>query len=871
MRNMTLSALMALMAAAASAEKPIEVAVRQTAGGPHLYVDGKAVRPRAFYGASPSIGFISEVREYTFTLPFTATHTTDRSELRLSFNPNLSTYWLRDVALEEVVQDDKSRTRGVSPRLIGTFATDAAFRAAWSVVGDTNAVAVAHEGDVVKVTRQSPRGFYLKTTGPLALEAGRRYRLKFAIRANQGRQFFNPACWQANPQDGAWEHCPLSYGDTYADTVKLAGEAGVDIVTGQSGGYDWLPDEASRAKRWKAADDRLRKLIAANPKLLFIPRIGADAPGWYLARRPEIRSAYDNGFVANNSSLSDPQYRRDACAYVEDVTRHLRTTFPRNFAGIHFCGRNSGEWFYQNAFDAPLGGYEPCTRDAFRDWLRAHGDPGWATAEVPAAAARRDLTGGLLLHPVRDRRLVDFAVFRQENVATFLSDLGAAVNRGSDGKVLKLSFYGYLWELAATGNAPSATGHFALEWLLRNGRANIDALSGPFSYTNRKWPGSTPVMSPAETLARNGVFWFNEDDTRTYLEDIWDYKTVAGGKPVNKAETIDLLTKNSALEIIRGFGDWWMDLFGRGWYRDADLWQIRTKLAKLDDLMLARQRPYEPEIAFVMDEASMLYLKPHANRAMGTLTARKFFDACGAPYGQYLLNDLLADPPKNAKLFFMGFAYRLTKEQRAKLAALRKARPDATFVWVWAPGYVTEDGFSTDAMKELTGFDLEPVELHCPWGKSTELGLKKGLGHAEWGGGLGNDIRPLFAPRTEAGDEVWSVYKEAPERAAFVSRPRKDGTGRDIFLGPAQLFGQLVRLCAEAAGVHCYTKRGEANVAAAEGFVFVQATVEGPLEVDFGTAGEIVDFLSGEKLGLGPTLAVPFRKGEARVFRLDAR
>ena len=102
--------------------------------------------------------------------------------------------------------------------------------------------------------------------------------------------------------------------------------------------------------------------------------------------------------------------------------------------------------------------------------------------------------------------------------------------------------------------------------------------------------------------------------------------------------------------------------------------------------------------------------------------------------------------------------------------------------------------------------------------------------------------------------------------AALVSRPRRDGTGRDIFLGPAQLFGQLVRLCAETAGVHCYTKRGAANVAAAEGFVFVQATVDGPLEVDFGTAGEIVDFLSGEKLGLGPKLSVPFRKGEARVF-----
>lgn len=838
--------------------KPIAVTVEQTPGGPHLCVDGQRIRPRAFYGAGPSIAFISEVHEYTFTLPFTARHTTDDSSLRIAFNSNKTTYWLRDVRLED--------NDGHVLALADTFKDDAAFRSNWAVFGEGTGCTMDREGDAVKVTRISNKPFYLYSKNKLALEAGRKYRFKFAIRANQGRQFFSPSCWQTDPKTKQSQVCPLSYGDTFADTVRLAGEVGANIVTG---GFNYPNVKPGTPRNWEAMDERVRKLIASNPDLLFIPRVSGDPPAWYAQEHPEIYNVYDNGFVANNVAISDPAARQVVYDYIEELTRHLRTTFPRNFAGLHVCGQNSGEWFYQNAFDAPLGGYEVCTRDAFRRWLKARGATDWETAEVPSAAQRRDLSGGFFLHPTRDRRLLDFAIFRQEDVADHLSNLGAAINRASDGKVLKLAFYGYSWEIAGTRNGPSATGHYALERLLKEGRANIDALSAPFSYSNRVWPGSTPVMCAAETLARNGVLWFNEDDTRTYLEDIWDYKTVAGGKPVDKPQTEDLLLKNAALEIVRGFGDWWMDLFGRGWYRDPDLWKIRTRLAALDEAFLNRTKPYEPEIANVMDEASMNYVKPGASRVTSMLSIRKFFDGCGAPYGQYFLNDILENPPENVKLFFMGFVYRLTQEQRRKIAELRRKRPDATFVRCWAPGYITEDDFSLEAMKDLTGFSFEPVELHCPWGFTTELGLQKGLGYKEWGGGLCNDIRPLFTVATEPSDEVWSVYKEKREAPALVCRPRTDGTGKDIFLGPGQLFPQLIRLFAETAGVHCYTKAQQANVAAAEGFVFVQATVDGPIEVDFGKAAPIQDFLTGEQLGVGPKLSLPFRKGEARVFKIQ--
>ncbi|MBR0505399.1 MAG: hypothetical protein IJJ84_08310, partial [Kiritimatiellae bacterium] len=110
-----------------------------------------------------------------------------------------------------------------------------------------------------------------------------------------------------------------------------------------------------------------------------------------------------------------------------------------------------------------------------------------------------------------------------------------------------------------------------------------------------------------------------------YREDIWDYKAVAGsgGLPMAKEQTPDILRRNVSFEILRGLGDWWMDLFGRGWYNDPDLWKLRTELAPLEEAMFRRTKPYSPEIADIVDERSFLYLAYGATRAMAPLGLSK--------------------------------------------------------------------------------------------------------------------------------------------------------------------------------------------------------------------------------------------------------
>jgi hypothetical protein len=140
--------------------------------------------------------------------------------------------------------------------------------------------------------------------------------------------------------------------------------------------------------------------------------------------------------------------------------------------------------------------------------------------------------------------------------------------------------------------------------------------------------------------------------------------------------TRNALLRNGALNILRGHGDWWMDLCGRGWFRDAEMWKIRTALNVMDDAMLRRKKSYSPEIALVVDEKSLMH-NGFGSRAAVTpqLTHIRFrLNLCGAVHGQYLLDDVLANPPE-CKLLLISYARDLDPARRARLDEIKRTHP----------------------------------------------------------------------------------------------------------------------------------------------------------------------------------------------------
>ena len=319
------------------------------------------------------------------------------------------------------------------------------------------------------------------------------------------------------------------------------------------------------------------------------------------------------------------------------------------------------------------------------------------------------------------------------------------------------------------------------------------------------------------------------------------------------------MRRNTAQAAIRGFGTWWMDLPAQGWFNDARIWEEMTLLHPVDAAMLKRGQPFTPEIAAIVDEDSMCHL-PGGSAAFAAdqvYHARAALGRCGAPYGQYLLDDVLTGSvPAKLQIFLAAWA--LPPEKRAGLGARRT--PGTMRVWCYAPGYLYPDRADMAGIKEVTGFAAKAANAATAEATPTEAGKRLGLA-ASWG--IKQEIRPLFSV-TASADETLATYSDGTPAVAL----RRSDKGIDVFVGVPQLTPELVRVLARMAGVHLFTE-GKAAVWAAEGYVSLQAHEAGPLVLDTGKRGKVIDALDGRTLGDGPKVTLTLKKGEVRILRCE--
>jgi len=274
--------------------------------------------------------------------------------------------------------------------------------------------------------------------------------------------------------------------------------------------------------------------------------------------------------------------------------------------------------------------------------------------------------------------------------------------------------------------------------------------------------------------------------------------------------------------------------------------------------MLARARPFTPDIAAIVDEDSMCHLTGGSSVLARPVLydARAALARSGAPYGQYLLEDVAAGEVPAGLQFFLA-AWALTTDERQALAEHR-AR-DTVRVWCHAPGYLyPNDRADVAGIEEVTGFGVREVTLPTAEATPTETGRALGL-DGPWGPRTA--IQPLFTVEASP-EETLATYSDGSPAVAV----RSTAAGLDVFVGVPALTPELVRALADMAGVHLFT-RGAATVWAADGFLSLQAHEAGPLTVDVGARGAVHDARDGVLLGEGPEVTLDMARGEVRVLR----
>lgn len=682
------------------------VRVESRNGAPCIVVDGQPVRPRVFYGGPirrpVQLGTETKVFDFDFS-PLADSEGRGTLHFRFGKAPGkirLDDFSIRDLESGEFIAGPE------------TFESEADLRfwTKWGDLNDGKPVATvgvkdgALEVEILPERAQSPLDFHIYHVANLKLSPSKRYHVHFTLKSDQPREvesaFYrpgNPFFLLAGVSDGKVPN------DLFAAQIQMAAEAGAQFV---SFGIPSIWEKETGEWDPRTLDLLVRQVLAANPNALLIPRIGMDAPAWWLNQHPDEEMVWHGvtperlAAKHRKESVSSKLYREAACKALERTVRYLEEHFGPNMAGYHPCGQNTGEWFTQDTWMQGRAWYAKTDLRAWREWLRekystdAALQKAWNrtgvtldSAEVPEFAEWETAMKEPLL---TDARLVDFNEFTSVMMTDTVLDFARTIRRATDGKRLTVFFYGYGFEFGPCWNGPAYSAHYALRRLLDS--PDVDVICSPQSYWDRKAGGGGQCMLVSESVALAGKMYLLEDDTRTHLTPGNQNFAGVGDGGKTCEETRELLRRNTGECACRNYACWWMDLGSAGWYADPELWLEMKALSKMDEWFIRNPTPYAPEVGVFIDENVMMRISSGRYTRKSIYEQRAPLARMGASYAQHFTEDLTSGTLKKLgrqpKLCVMLHAEFYTPDERVEIE--RKVGKES-LVWVSMDGISTED------------------------------------------------------------------------------------------------------------------------------------------------------------------------------------
>lgn len=638
--------------------------------------------------------------------------------------------------------------------------------------------------------------------------------------------------------------------------IRRAAQAGVHIVSFVVHLFPWTPP--GETPNYRPFEEQIEAILKENPRALLLPRFGLTyVPDWWAKANPDEMMLYDNG-ERGYVSMASEKWQAEAGDLLRQLVNHLESRYGEHVLGYHPCGQNTGEWFYDRVWEGLLPGFEKPMEHAFRRYLRNR------NATLPTAEERRAKGKGVFLHPVTQKRLIQFWRFQQEAMVEPLEEFARIIKEETDGRKLVVLFYGYTFELSALPGGPAVSGHLALERLLKC--PHVDILCSPISYFDRQAGGAGGFMAPVDSVQLHGKLWLNEDDTRTYLSKPEDNY----GRAETLKDTLAVHQRNFAHIATRGAACWWMDLMGAGWLDGAEIWDNLAKLVKIYEDILPDRKPYQPEIAVVVDEASLCHLSYGSAVTLPLLSQMRYeLYRVGAPLGFYLLSDVCSGKVEHAKMYLVLNAFAPTEVQRRALKEL--IRKGKMVVWFYAPGYIRNNSASAEHITDLTGIrvaEKEEIPSGIAYTGAAIMARRAGVSldrREEFG------VREPYSPGfvvQDASAHTLATFLATGEVAVAIKRVER---GWSVYFGTLRAGVYLLRALAEKAGVHLYQSYREPVVSMGNGLLALHGTQQSTWEqsISLPELATVYDPLRGETLKQQTcSLSVRIDKGETRLFQL---
>jgi len=618
---------------------------------------------------------------------------------------------------------------------------------------------------------------------------------------------------------------PMAFMSYYPEPYryKQIGEHGVHVYSVAWTLTDkWLggdrPVKWNTPGLWRGPDEidyptiekSLQTLLDADPQALIFPRIYCDSPVWWDLLHPEETNGDGKlGGQKRRQSYSSQVWRNDTAGTLKKIVRYVSASKFKDHV-IGFMPTSGGTEELATACDE-----SPCAQKAFRAWLlarfggdasaveRRFGKP-LAALAVPTAAERVSADCGNFLDPQRSPRVIELRRFQSAQQVDAALAFCRAVKEASDGRLIAGFFYGYtlLWP---------DTGHLALRRALDSKDVDFITTAGGMSFTE------------TDSVLRAGKLFYSEIDARTSLSK-WisqirpdidphgEYNEKRWFGPPTVPESLQVLKKIYAKNLVNGWACWWFDLWG-GWYDDEAFLKLFSEMQAVGDDALRLPRKSVAQVAVFLDEHAYEVL-PYGTSQWGgkfawLLAQKAELEKMGAPFDFYLQDEIasLDLSPYRMLVFLNPFA--LSDEQRRTIRE-RCMTDERMLVWLCAPG-LAGDRLSADNVSALLGMTFEMAASRP---KSRVALSLPGAPPAYDGAG----VAPFLSVAAGADD----AYGRTDDGKIVVAEKRI-GDSRNLFVSMPPLPWKALQSLAGWAGAHIYAEAG-GTVYASERYLAIAAS-----------------------------------------------
>ncbi len=571
---------------------------------------------------------------------------------------------------------------------------------------------------------------------------------------------------------------------------------------------------------------RLNQITAAFPDIQMLLTFGIDAPYWWHRRYPD-QSIYLDGKTSheNLASPASRQWREDGKAFIRAFIRYIESTPLRaNVIGYRLSSLcDGGEWQYPGVWANPQrhADFSVAMRDYFREYLRQkYGDSlDVSNISVPRGAERRLPSETWFRDPEAEARVIDYIECQSDAVATAAIEFLQAAQAEAGNKIVGI-YGGYL--LFYSGFPVQTIGHLAFRKIYLSGAA--DFFCGPIDYHLRKLglPGGN--MAAISSLKLHGATYFQENDTRTFLNATPSHRHVD-----NLYESASVLLRDSAIGLVTSTPIYTCDLTGNS-YRNQGLIETGALLNRCFQGNFNPAQPVKPQVALLYSIDSLPYLveKNDALTNASSYLLRINTGRSGAQTDTYLLEDILMDnfPVSQYKCFVIVNGFRLTDEVRQAIEN-KLCKNGATVIFTPGAGIIHNRKISMENMQSVTGFKFEKISGKMPF-------------------------RPL-----DMGSKPY-VVKDYSDH-------------RKVYLASTELTADLYRELFTAAGVHIWIKSNDA-VGTNGATCFIHADNAGNKTIYLPFRAKVTDLITGAEIPVqnnGTQFTVNLRKYETRLYKFE--